>query len=69
MWCTNKRDLSSYLQVILRIIGYAHTILDSYCTSRKKLPDRASVHGDFRRDFCNGAKLHPAGLDVDFLKF
>ena len=36
MWCAYKRDLGSYLQVVLRIIGYVHTILDSYCTSRKK---------------------------------
>ena len=47
MWCAYKRDLTSYLQVILRIIGYVHTTMDTYCTSRKKIPDRASVHGDF----------------------
>ena len=47
MWCAYKRDLTSYLQVILRIIGYVHTTLDSILHQQEKIPDGASVHGDF----------------------
>ena len=36
MWCTYKRDLTSYLQVILRIIGYVHTTLDSILHQQEK---------------------------------
>ena len=37
-------------------------IADGLSASTKTLSDRAFVHGDFWREFCNGATLHCAAL-------
>ena len=45
--------------------GYVYTKPDSFYASTKTIPDSASVHTYerwFRRDFCNGGKLHRADL-------
>ena len=44
-------------------LRYVHTVPERFCVAVKTIPDKASVHTQerlWRRDFCDGAKLHRA---------
>ena len=58
-------DLGFVIMIQLLYV-YVHAIPDRFWATTKIILDRASVHsqeGLWRRDFCDGTKLHCADLD------